>query len=526
MLGLLALLATASCAIAAPFDIANLASPQVNAVATDSLGAAAVTWKRVVTEAAWSARAGGNLEFNPVTQKFILHGVGIYDDDDEALEEVWIGTTPAGKFTKVTIRTPFEPLYSAISFQDINGVQYRIQGSDQQRSAYPDVYRSADEGKNWVAQHTNTKSRTQLEGTRYLGAGVALVSNPATLLVWGGQASYSEILSDVWRSTDAGINWKFVVDTEPVGKNQAFGPRSVNVGLATTMAFEGETIDVVYQMMGYIRNDAKVNRGVYTNDIWISTGSPTSIGSKWHQIQSNAPWMARGDAQADMTSNGVLIVSSGLAGYASDETENILNDVWASLDGGYSWGLCHKDAEFSDRTYTQAAIDELGHLWIMGGRDEEGRKNDIWKSVESYNDVSGVARQCNLLVPSCGVGLKCLPTSLGFKTGLWGVACDACPNGPLVPSDSGETPVPTTGSSTSGMSSMWTVAFVIVVIVAVGAAAAAYHFYRKSTTSATDAAGQTWWGKDGTSSLVGADSAAPSDAMYNPLNIRDSNATM
>lgn len=83
MLRLLTLLATASCAIAAPFDITNLASPQVNA---DSLGAAPVTWRRIVTEAPWSARAGGNLEFNPSTEKFILHGVGIYHQDDSALE--------------------------------------------------------------------------------------------------------------------------------------------------------------------------------------------------------------------------------------------------------------------------------------------------------------------------------------------------------------------------------------------------------------------------------------------------------
>lgn len=440
--------------------------------------------------------------------------------------EVWVGTS-AGKFTQVNMKTPFEPLYSALSTQDSAGVQYRIQGTDDARNAYSDVYRSTDDGKNWIAQHLSTKSRYPLEGTRYLGAAVALITDPKTLLVWGGQASGSEILSDVWRSTDSGVNWKFVVDTDAETKSKAFGKRSVNVGLASTMTYEGETIDVVYQMMGFVRWDSKVDRGLYTNDIWISTGSTTTIGGKWHQIQSNAPWIARGDAQADMTSNGVLIVSSGLAGYTSDETEKILNDVWASLDGGYSWGLCHKDAEFSDRSFTQAAVDNQGFIWIMGGADADQKQNDIWKSTESYDDVSGVARQCNLLVPSCGAGLKCLPTSAGFTTGLWGVACDACPNGPLVPSPSGETPIPGNGgSSSSGMSSMWTVAFVIVVIVAVGAAAAAYHFYRKSTIVVAGATEQAWWGKNGTSSLVGGDSAAPSDAMYNPLNIRDSNATM
>lgn len=83
MLRLLTILATASCAFAAPFDITNLASSNT---ATDSLNAPPPTWKRIVTEAPWSARAGGNLEFDPQSERFVLHGVGIYDQDDQALE--------------------------------------------------------------------------------------------------------------------------------------------------------------------------------------------------------------------------------------------------------------------------------------------------------------------------------------------------------------------------------------------------------------------------------------------------------
>lgn len=328
------------------------------------------------------------------------------------------------------MRTPFEPLYSALSTQDINGVQYRIQGTDNARNEYPDVYRSADDGKNWVAQHENSKSRNQLEGARYLGVAVALVNNPSTLLVWGGQALANELLSDVWRSTDSGINWKFVVDTAG-SKSSAFGPRSTHSGLATSMKFDDEVIDVIYHMAGYIKWDPKVNSGVYSNDIWISTGSSTGIGQKWVQIQSNAPWAARGSAKAAMTSNGVLVVFGGVSGYTYNDDMGIQNDVWASLDGGYSWGLCSKDAEFSDRTFQQSAIDADGFLWVMGGRDtDSGRLNDIWKTTQSYNDIEGVAQQCNLLIPTCGVGLKCLPVSSGFRSGLWGVTCDQCPKGP------------------------------------------------------------------------------------------------
>jgi len=524
MLSLLTLLATCAFAVSAPIDIHDLASESK----ATSLAAAEKKWTLVTAEAPWSARAGGTLEFQP-DGKFLLHGVGIYDQDDAAWSEVWTATENGKnlKWTQVQTKTDFEPLYSSLTTMDVNGVHYRIQGSNEARDAFPDVWRSSDSGRTWTAQHA--KARTQLEGTRYLGAAVNLVSNPDVLLIWGGQASFSEILSDVWRSTDKGVNWKFVVDTAE-GKGKAFGQRSVNVGLATiAKGPDGGDVDVVYQMMGYVQNDAKVSRGQYSNDIWISYGEANNIGLKWHRIHEHAPWIARGDAAAEMSSSGVLVLSSGVASYSSDETAAVLNDVWASLDGGYSWGLCQEDAEFEDRRFQYSAVDSKGHLWVMGGRTEEfGRAAaDVWKSVHSFNDVDEVARQCNLLVPSCGAGLKCLPGTDDptFQSGMWGVTCAACPNGPIVPNTDG-TPTTPPSENKSSTSSIMTVALVIAIIVAVGAAAAAYHFYRKSTAAASASTEQTWWGKNGTSSLVGGDAQAPSDAMYNPLNIRDSNATM
>lgn len=71
---------------------------------------------------------------------------------------------------------------------------------------------------------------------------------------------------------------------------------------------------------------------------------------------------------------------------------------------------------------------------MMGGRGTDGNHmNDIWKTTSSFKDMNDVARMCNMLVPSCGSGLKCLPNGAGFKSGTWGVTCDECPNPPVKP---------------------------------------------------------------------------------------------
>jgi hypothetical protein len=108
--------------------------------------------------------------------------------------------------------------------------------------------------------------------------------------------------------------------------------------------------------------------------------------------------------------------------------------VWASIDGGYSWGLCSENAEFSDRRYPYTALEEDGTLFVMGGRERDpisGQSrltNDVWKSNFKFDDPESVASFCHLLVPQCKkIGLQCLPSDDNFAQGLWGASCAQCP---------------------------------------------------------------------------------------------------
>ena len=94
-----------------------------------------------------------------------------------------------------------------------------------------------------------------------------------------------------------------------------------------------------------------------------------------------------------------------------------MQDVWTSLDGGWTWGKCVEDATFPDRRWQMTMLDNEGYFYIMGGEfgvnqtinQQRFPFNDVWRSSFSFNDPASLARLCGLPVPVCGPGLRCLP---------------------------------------------------------------------------------------------------------------------
>jgi hypothetical protein len=205
----------------------------------------------------------------------------------------------------------------------------------------------------------------------------------------------------------------------------------------------------------------------------------TDEGRRWIQVVARAPWVGRGDAQAEITATGVMIVTGGYANLAAGQSDNlVLNDVWASLDGGYSWGLCSENAEFSDRRYPYTVLDDDGTLFVMGGRERVGGvdalTNDVWRSNFKFSDPAAVAAYCHLRMPTCGkVGLQCLPSTApedAFDQGLWGATCSQCPM------LSGSTDGGSTSSSSSNPLVIALVVFVLAFVLSL--AVIVYYYYR------------------------------------------------
>jgi len=135
----------------------------------------------------------------------------------------------------------------------------------------------------------------------------------------------------------------------------------------------------------------------------------------------------------EISANGIMTVVGGYSTATADTIRSELNDVWASLDGGYSWGVCSEDAEFGDRRYPFTLIDAEQTLYVMGGREYTANPrtahltNDVWRSNFRFDDIDAVASLCHILKPACGkAGMQCIPGSYGFEQGMWGVQCEAC----------------------------------------------------------------------------------------------------
>ena len=164
--------------------------------------------------------------------------------------------------------------------------------------------------------------------------------------------------------------------------------------------------DVLTYMGGYSRVGNNLSTVAYHNDIYMSTDA----GLKWLLVTANAPWSKRDNFNAEVTRDGAIVL---VAGY-SDATRE-LNDVWVSMDGGWTWGLCIEDSPWSDRRWVSTVLDRDGYLFMIGGDERNNATgeriphNDVWRSNFTLFDNIALSKACGVDIPSCGVGLTCTP---------------------------------------------------------------------------------------------------------------------
>lgn len=107
-------------------------------------------------------------------------------------------------------------------------------------------------------------------------------------------------------------------------------------------------------------------------------------GSDFKLVTDAAPFGPRhGHALLCHPGTGELFVIGGDAGGFADEPPRPLNDVWASADG-VEWTRRVASAPWLARKFMGAAIDDDGHIYIVGGQGifGTGGINDVWKSVD------------------------------------------------------------------------------------------------------------------------------------------------
>ena len=400
-------------------------------------------FQRLSGSASWSARSTGHVELmkkriiwtdvfgtsrTAPANSLILSGNANYAEND-----VWISTDKGlvweliagrslrGRNGAVSARPSDATSFSPDSFapayaQDSNGAIYRIQGQPTATATTcsTDIWYSTN-GIAWTNQYRAPGSGSIGRITPVRRYAAAVGDNQGRVFVSGGTACANNVgLNDVWMTTNRGVDWSMQVARAP------WSGRLVHamLSLYSTRAMK----NMLVILTGW-------SGTADSNDIWASSDD----GRNWRLLTAAAPWAPRDDSNAEVTSKGLIVMTSG----KTDVPFEIHNDVWVSADGGYTWGRCLQDAAFTDRRYQMTVLDEADYLYVIGG-DQSGRDvNDVWRSSLSFNDLNAVQAACGVKMPVCGAGLNCWYNSPGFQfrtADRGGVTCTQCTLDPPVPS--------------------------------------------------------------------------------------------
>ena len=170
-----------------------------------------------------------------------------------------------------------------------------------------------------------------------------VVDSTGRIIIIGGRVAAGNTSNDVWSSTD-GVSWI---------RQTAAAPFTARAGhTATTHRSSALGVDLVFVASGY--SSATANSPL--NDIWVSSNS----GASWSLVSNTPILVKRQYASMVALSSGVLVLGTGAVPVTSGTNpyypsfypvvNGELFDLWASLDGGYTWSVDRTHHEEADRS--------------------------------------------------------------------------------------------------------------------------------------------------------------------------------
>ena len=395
----------------------------------------ALPFIRTCSAAPWSRRANANAEnmrrvviwTTARGQQEASNTLVIQGNDNAAENDVWIssnegrtwdliagisrvngGTYPARDGFDVT---SFTPVTAATAFTtDSQSRIFRISGQTsnpwEAGTCTSNTWMSTD-GKTWQDQSLR-QGATTISPPRKFAAGMADMAD--RLYVLGGiQCDNWQLLRDLWMSTDSGVHWTRQTTALPMRGPSVGILLDVPTAPRSNLGFS----DALVYTTGW-------DNSIDHNDVWLSTDR----GVNWQQVNAGAAFTNRDDGNGEVTRDGIIVIVGGKRGVL--DNAEILNDVWVSPDGGYTWSMCVLDALWDDRRYQTTALDQAGYLFVMAGLASDGsRLNDVWRSEISFNNLAAVESACGITPPPCGYGLTCLPNDPTTRRLSRGVTCAA-----------------------------------------------------------------------------------------------------
>ena len=281
--------------------------------------------RRVVNDADWSARSESSAYSNPLPQlvsTFDGHtlipagSVWVYggvDPDINGLSDTWVTTDSAKSWMQVeSARTVTDFSRTADCYSHQTGRVYALTGSEK-GSGDTRTARivASNDGANWevLSEDAGFLPRER-PGCTVDSQGNVFIFGGSTRSNDGGSTSAS---NDIWWSRNLGSTWQRLTQRAP------WTPRiSTDTQTYASTVFNKDLI--------YVANGDGGRTYGFQNDVWVSSDSARS----WSRLVSNTTYPYRKDAELSIANNGVMVVSGG------DNDASNVNDVWASLDGGYT----------------------------------------------------------------------------------------------------------------------------------------------------------------------------------------------
>jgi len=167
---------------------------------------------------------------------------------------------------------------------------------------------------------------------------------------WNKDGNYvreqgTKAFNDVWSSVD-GENWELELEFAP------FAQRGM---------IQGYTVlnDELYIIGGG-------SRAIWPpysvfNDVW-----KTKDGKNWVRVTHNAPWSPRLHHSVVTYDNKLWVIAG------TSNTEDLMNDVWYSENGGTAWK--QQKYAFFGKTHAASFSVFKGRLWMVTGY----LHNEIW----------------------------------------------------------------------------------------------------------------------------------------------------
>lgn len=227
----------------------------------------------------------------------------------------------------------------------------------------------------------------------------AVTTKNGSILLLGGYNSVS-YFNDTWLSVDNAQTWTKI--------NASSGwPVGMSYGMVVT------SNDTIVIMGGTNGAEGRMNQ------TWHSVDG----GKTWSQINASSGWTGRTGASFVILPDDSIVLTGGYDTSSSPHQ----NDVWKSIDYGYTWARVNSSPGWAGRYAHSSVVMHDGSIVLMGGSSSSGAKNDVWRStnggstwIEVNSSAGWSARTGSSVVAMPDDSIVLMAGSTGtYQTDVW-----------------------------------------------------------------------------------------------------------